>query len=388
MSSGKGLSFLRNKYWHPQNLANQKDRWVKEQTKVHRAKIAKRNEQALEEFEIDNETEVRSKQLGFMYKPPPGLEMAKAREENKNNAPDLPPGDWKCPKPECGFVNFLKNMSCKHCNTERPKDTYFGLGEKFRVLKNAPVENSFVRGLGEYVNHRPLGKTTVNIRCARCGEWGHFSGDSECRLVNHNPNDVSRKISEDPMAQKQFLGNDLDDNLVLRSNLNRNIGGYELLEEVEEDPEEKFLKTLTKKEKKILLKQLKKESEKKDKKSRKEKRRKHKDKSRKRKREPSDADHDDQEPRAKRRERDRGERDSRRESESRRDRDRDEGRRERKHEREDRRDYRDDRHTRDRDNRRDRRDYDKEDRRNDRRDSHRERRVDTRDRDGDRKLRR
>ena len=54
--------------------------------------------------------------------------------------------------------------------------------ERFPWLKNAPVEGNFVKGLD--LKFKPLGKTVNNVKCRRCGEWGHQSGARECTMSN------------------------------------------------------------------------------------------------------------------------------------------------------------------------------------------------------------
>jgi len=58
--------------------------------------------------------------------------------------------------------------------------------EKFAFLKNAPIVAEYAKNVR--VTHRPLGIEVRNVKCARCGEWGHTSGDRECALKDVNPN--------------------------------------------------------------------------------------------------------------------------------------------------------------------------------------------------------
>ena len=52
---------------------------------------------------------------------------------------------------------------------------------------------------GPQLTFYPLGKEIRNVRCMRCGVWGHRSGDRECK-VETNPNDAARLKREDPMT--------------------------------------------------------------------------------------------------------------------------------------------------------------------------------------------
>jgi CBF1 interacting corepressor len=47
------------------------------------------------------------------------------------------------------------------------------------------------------VTFKPFNKEVRNVRCMRCGEWGHRSGDRECSLKDFNPHDAARCSSID-----------------------------------------------------------------------------------------------------------------------------------------------------------------------------------------------
>lgn len=60
-----------------------------------------------------------------------------------------------------------------------------------------------------------------NVKCARCHQWGHQSGDRECSMKDViNSNDMQRQKMEDPLQQNlsvfetEILGN--NDGLVLK----------------------------------------------------------------------------------------------------------------------------------------------------------------------------
>ena len=50
------------------------------------------------------------------------------------------------------------------------------------------------------VNFKPFNNVVRHVRCMRCEEWGHRSGDRECKRINDNPNDYERRLREDPMS--------------------------------------------------------------------------------------------------------------------------------------------------------------------------------------------
>jgi len=57
---------------------------------------------------------------------------------------------------------------------------------RFPHLKHAPMAS---RAIGTNVNitFKPMGATIRNVRCMKCGEWGHAKGERECRLSGWNP---------------------------------------------------------------------------------------------------------------------------------------------------------------------------------------------------------
>jgi hypothetical protein len=158
--------------------------------------------------------------------------------------------------------------------------------ERHPILKNAPIEGVYAKQAA--VKHKPFNAVIRNVRCLRCGEWGHCSGDRECVLRDHNPLDFDRQMREDPMAQSRnnfhhltsriSTGTSAKSRNVSEGQSNKNKGsgvssaqarqyfygggdddgvgsssgnGYE-----SSDPEGDFLRTLTRREKKLLLRKL------------------------------------------------------------------------------------------------------------------------------------
>lgn len=70
--------------------------------------------------------------------------------------------------------------------------------ERFPLLKGAPTAGEYTKDM--IIRHKPFGVQIQNVKCLRCGQWGHRSGDRECPLIDENPLDVSRKLLEDPMS--------------------------------------------------------------------------------------------------------------------------------------------------------------------------------------------
>ena len=55
-------------------------------------------------------------------------------------------------------------------------------------------------GDADGVGARPLGVQIRATQCLRCGGFGHASGDRECTMRAHNPNDAFRAKTEDPLS--------------------------------------------------------------------------------------------------------------------------------------------------------------------------------------------
>ncbi|KAL3823365.1 hypothetical protein ACHAXA_008860, partial [Cyclostephanos tholiformis] len=73
--------------------------------------------------------------------------------------------------------------------------------ERFPMLKGAPrvlpklgggggtgdKESSTAEGDVVGLNFKPLGQVLRNVKCVKCGEWGHTMGDRECKLTGWDP---------------------------------------------------------------------------------------------------------------------------------------------------------------------------------------------------------
>jgi CBF1 interacting corepressor len=87
----------------------------------------------------------------------------------------------------------------KEVGKRRTELTHDQMQERFAVLKNAPMEGGYAKGMA--VKHKPFNELLRNVHCARCGEWGHMSGERECPLRDYNPLDYARQQREDPMRK-------------------------------------------------------------------------------------------------------------------------------------------------------------------------------------------
>ena len=188
--------------------------------------------------------------------------------------------------------------SARYSNLERiaGKKRRYGLtqdeqAERFAFLKNAPTEGTFAKNIE--IRHKPFNEVIRNVQCIRCGEWGHASGDRECSLRDCNPHDFARLKREDPLTymqsdefliekQKMILrhaaASSSNNNNQLQqypshlstSKSNQPTGklskttGFEMqLQDddddiISSDPEKEYIDTLTSREKRLLLKRLKK----------------------------------------------------------------------------------------------------------------------------------
>ncbi|XP_057448843.1 uncharacterized zinc finger CCHC domain-containing protein At4g19190 [Lotus japonicus] len=202
-------SYLNQKPWHPLSYPNQRRKWIAEQTHANRER---RTEEVAREYaqeqEFYRQTNLISKKdkekvelmqaVSFMYVRPPGYnaESAKAAEMNdqtkreemtsETNA-DAPPSSSLPPS----RVNDEKKK-------RRPKDVFgrtLPTEEEFKVLKNAPKLETGVAGRA-----KPFGVEVRNVKCLRCGSYGHQSGDRECPLKDSiMPNEESRLKRDDPL---------------------------------------------------------------------------------------------------------------------------------------------------------------------------------------------
>ncbi|XP_072995150.1 uncharacterized zinc finger CCHC domain-containing protein At4g19190 [Typha latifolia] len=204
-------SYLNQKPWHPLSYPNQRRKWIAEQTHANRER---RQEEVAREFaqeqEFFRQTALFSKKekekvelmkaVSFMYVRPPGYnaESAKAaevedekRRSDESNATQDPASTSASTIPEKSRSDVGKKA--------RSKDVFgrtLPTEQEFEVLKNAPRLET-----GVPVRSKPFGVEIRNVRCVRCGTYGHQSGDRECPLKDAiMPNDESRLKRDDPLT--------------------------------------------------------------------------------------------------------------------------------------------------------------------------------------------
>jgi len=242
--------YMSAKFWHPASKRNIVTVWKrKEQMKVEKRK----HEERAEESRRENEKHMVQSALGdkkaklgvaFLYDMP-------------NN---IMPRDINAPENQ----GDLPGMTAKNFEI------------KFDWQKNAPRDSHF-NGMGEVrnsiFNHKPFGIEVRNVKCLKCGAWGHSNFDRTCPLFGKvadrdNPEfDLKRE-------QLEMLSSRLKESSNQSFKMKQSIiDGYNIgdtmfdpLEKKKKEkvkvPEMEFLKTLEPAEKEALLKSLEKQRKK------------------------------------------------------------------------------------------------------------------------------
>lgn len=153
--------------------------------------------------------------ISFMYEPPPGAKKEREREDDE---------------PEYKF--------------------------EWQRKYNAPRE-SYCKGDQE-IRDQPFGIQVRNVRCIKCHKWGHINTDKECPMYSLSMS-AARSLEAGPILdQKNLVQQMLEDGLALKKqHINEtDTERHELMlsDDENENTEAAFLQSLTKKQKKALLK--------------------------------------------------------------------------------------------------------------------------------------
>ncbi|EDV26259.1 uncharacterized protein TRIADDRAFT_54065 [Trichoplax adhaerens] len=216
--------FMNNKDFHPGSQRNIKMVWMAEQRIAAKEKKEKElKEQYEKEQSLYKTREIISKDkeklsVNFMYDAPPGLD-----KETKTT---------------------VKIFLCRN-------DAY-----RIHYAKDIAATD------------KPFGIAVRNVRCIKCGKWGHVNTDRECPLFNHTisvsaPSDQNEEAS-DEISPEKLMQAMRENGLTLKQSVlgrvvDNRAANQQMIESEEElidDPEVNFLNSLTRKQKKKLLKKL------------------------------------------------------------------------------------------------------------------------------------
>ncbi|XP_052091886.1 corepressor interacting with RBPJ 1-like isoform X1 [Mytilus californianus] len=245
---GKGFNnYMTKKFFHPSSKENIKRVWMAQQKTEFEKK---KQEDLLNQYQKEQETYQNRALLGdekaklglsFMYDAPPGL---KKKEDEKDVETEVK-FEWQ---------------------------------RKYNAPREQYAKND------DEIRDQPFGIEVRNVRCIKCRKWGHVNTDKICPLFNRDLTAEPPQPSTSAAALVEGMKEDgfkLKQSILGRMAEDPSAEHEKLLESGDEDdPEVKFLKSLSAKQKKKLLKKLNKLQEGKEKKSKKDKKQKKKKKHR------------------------------------------------------------------------------------------------------------
>lgn len=224
---GKGFNnYMCKKFFHPASRDNLKRVWMAEQEQeAYRKKQEELKQQYEKEQDLHDNKAMLSKDskdklsINFMYEPPPGVKKEREREDNE---------------PEYKF--------------------------EWQRKYNAPRE-SYCKGDQE-IRDQPFGIQVRNVRCIKCHKWGHINTDKECPMYSLSMSaarSLEAAASAAPLLdQNSLVAQMLEDGLAIKKqHLNvTEVNKHKLIADNEDNAEAAFLRNLTFKQKKALLKKL------------------------------------------------------------------------------------------------------------------------------------
>jgi len=208
-----------------------------------------------------------------------------ARRENERNLVRKAMGDKKAINGVSFLYDMPNNIMPRDINApenqgDRPGMTAKNFEIKFDWQKNAPRDSHF-NDMGEVrnsiFNHKPFGIEVRNVKCLKCGEWGHSNFDRVCPLFG-KVGDRDNPEFDVKAEQIEILSSRLLDNqgYKLKKGATQHVGDirYDPMNEFEEAKKKgqlelEFLKKLDPQEKEALLERLEKERKRKKKKDKK-----------------------------------------------------------------------------------------------------------------------
>lgn len=216
------------KFFHPASRDNLKRVWMAEQqAEAYKKKQEELRNQYEKEQELHDNKAMLSKEskdklsVNFMYELPPGMKK------------------------------------------EREKETTDEAEYKFEWQRkyNAPRE-SYCKGDTE-IRDQPFGIQVRNVRCIKCHKWGHINTDKECTMYSLSMSEA-KKIHSEAEANQILSKNDLEqglreDGLAMKRSAKELSTSHKLVEEPgmeKVQTETDFIRSLSTKQKKKLLKKL------------------------------------------------------------------------------------------------------------------------------------